>query len=178
MRYGYSFIAVLVVAFCFTGCDDTQTVVQDGLEDSTLQFERARLVLAAEPADAKTPTEAKELVTESTDIVVAGRIYAGDIEPFQPGKATFMLSQLPAKGHGDDDPDHADNCPFCKRELEKAPKVIVNFHDEQGNPLDLDAQELLNVKKGDAVVVQGKAQFDEATHTINMDATGIYRRES
>ena len=183
-RSVYLFCASLLVALgiptaiSVTGCSGTtQAVVDEALDDAEMQFERARLLLTEEPSDAKTPTEVKETATEKTSLVIAGRIDAGEESPFQSGKATFMLSQLPDPGHGADDPDHADNCPFCKRELAKAPKVIVSFHDDNGTPLNMDAQKLFSVAKGDAVVVTGDGMYNEATNTVMLNADGLFRRK-
>ena len=87
-----------------------------------------------------------------------------------------MLSQLPDEGHGADDPDHADNCPFCKRKLKNAPKAIVEFADANGKLLKLDAQQLFNIAKGDAVIVQGTAHYDETINTIKFKANGLYKK--
>jgi hypothetical protein len=147
----------------------------DSASDTGLAQQRDQWMLSQEPADALTPTDAME-VSETQEIVLAGRIHAGDIDPFQAGLASFMLTQLPDEGHGADDPDHADNCPFCKRRLEKAPKAIVQFKDDQGEVIKIDAKELFDVKKGDVVVVRGNVAYQEATNTLTLDATGLFKR--
>ena len=123
-----------------------------------------------------TPTEIKETVTEPTSLKVAGRIDAGEIEPFQKGIASFVISQLPDDSHAGGDPNHADNCPFCKRKLKNAPKAVVQFLDADGKVLQVDARELLGVAKGDVVVVQGTAQYLEAVNTVQINADGVFIR--
>jgi hypothetical protein len=166
-RCGYYFVASFA-ALMMLGCDSST--------DTVLAQHRDALILSQEPADALTPTEAME-VSEPDAIALAGRIHAGEIDPFQPGQTSFMLTQLPDEGHGADNPDHADNCPFCKRRLEKAPKVIVQFKDDRGDVIKIDAKEMFGVKKGDAVVVQGKVAYQEATNTLTIDATGLFKRK-
>ncbi len=133
-------------------------------------------MLKAAPGDAPlTPTVVKETVTSPTVLSLAGRIDAGDTEPFQAGLATFVLSELPE--HGGDDPNHADNCPFCKRKLANAPKAVVQFLGDDGEVLAVDARELFGVAKGDSVVVQGTAEYLEAVDTVQINAIGIFVRK-
>ncbi|MCG8650382.1 MAG: hypothetical protein MI861_11155, partial [Pirellulales bacterium] len=139
------------------GCDTKQAATNSGSPQSG----GGKYVLKSEPADPQTPTDIKESVTKPTLIAVAGRIDAGDIEPFQDGVASFMISQLPDASHAEGDPEHADNCPFCKRKLKNAPKVVVRILDDGGKVMPVDARQLLGVAKGDVVVVQGMATYLE-----------------
>lgn len=113
---------------------------------------------------------------EFSEILLAGRIDAGDNDPFQAGEASFLISQLPDEGHAADDPDHADNCPFCKRELAKAPKALIRFAGSDGKTLLVQADELFGIKKGDIVVIRGTAVYDKSVHTVMVEASGIFRR--
>ncbi|GAA5508848.1 hypothetical protein [Novipirellula caenicola] len=115
-------------------------------------------------------------IAAASEVVLAGKIDAGDLDPFEPGKATFVLSELPDAEHAAGDPDHANNCPFCKRKLKNAPKVVVRFVDESGELIARDAQTMLGVKKGDTVVVKGVAEYQEAINMIQINAESIYRR--
>ena len=133
-----------------------------------------KYILNSEPADPQTPTEIKNSITEGTSIAVAGKIDAGDIEPFQDGVAAFMISQLPDASHGG--ADHADDCPFCARKLRNAPKAVVRLLDENGELIQADARQLLGVSKGDVVVVQGLATYMESINTVQIDAEGIFIR--
>ena len=135
-----------------------------------------KYILTTEPADALTPTEIKEAVTEPTRVTIAGRIDAGDVEPFQDGLASFLISQLPDGDHAEGDPNHADNCPFCKRKLKNAPKAVVRILDESGEVMTVDARQLLGLSKGDVVVVQGSATYLEPVNTVQVDAEGIFVR--
>ena len=159
---------LLMLIVAIAGCESAT--------ESALEKQRAALTLSQEPSGALTPTEAMEAIDESAALTLAGSIHAGEIDPFQAGQASFMMTQLPDEGHGADDPDHADNCPFCKRRLEKAPKAIVQFKDENGEVLKWDAKQLFGVDKGDSVVVVGNVQYQEATNTLTVDATGIFKR--
>lgn len=122
-----------------------------------------------------TPTEIKESGEQPIAGIVAGRIDAGEIDPFQAGKLAFLISELPDESHAPDDPEHADNCPFCKRKLQNAPKAIVEFRDSDGSVLDGNARSELGLEQGDVVYVSGTAQYNSAVNTVMVDAIGVYR---
>ncbi|TWU45787.1 hypothetical protein Q31b_09630 [Novipirellula aureliae] len=165
-----------VISVSFVGC----TPKPDSLAD--VDSAASKFLLAAEPADALTPTEVQEAFesseTESMPVVIAGRVGTADSPDvaFVPGEATFLMTQLPNEDHAGGDPDHASTCPFCKRELANAPQVMVRFVDDQGNVVKQGAADLLQIQNGDAVVVKGDAVFLEATKMIDITAEGIYKR--
>jgi hypothetical protein len=88
-------------------------------------------------------------------VVVVGRIFAGQMEPWEQGKAAFLLAELPDQGHGEG--HDADNCPFCKRKAARAPTAIVQLVDDSGQVLAVDARKLLGVQSQDIVVIRGSA---------------------
>lgn len=167
---------VLLVLTGASGCDPARSS-QSTPESSELSTEH---LLVEQPADPKSLTQAAEDLSSSQagvgphEMVLIGKIDAGDFPAFQDGQATFMLSELPADGHGLDDPDHADNCPFCKRRAEKAPKAIVSLVDSNGKILESDARKLLGVKQGDRVIAVGAATYDEAVNAITLQCSGVF----
>ncbi|WP_372723262.1 hypothetical protein [Novipirellula sp.] len=185
-KFNVSLSAFLLLTL--VGCGD-ETISKTGQVSSPF-------LVSSEPAGAITPTEFKEAASSeneasgdtlaedaavgnslvATEVVLAGKIDAGDLDPFEPGKATFVLSELPDADHAAGDPDHANNCPFCKRKLKNAPKVVVRFVDESGELIAQDAQAMLGVKKGDSVVVKGLAEYQEPINMIQINAESIYRR--
>lgn len=92
-------------------------------------------------------------------VVIVGRIFAGDLEPWDAGKASFLIAELPEDGHGEG--HDADNCPFCKRKAAKAPTAIVQFVDATGQVVPIDARKLFGVNKQDVVVIRGQAAAGE-----------------
>ena len=167
------FIWLIVFAGIFAaGCGTKELVTSSG----KLPAGGGKYILATEPSDPQTPTEVKESVTEPTLVAITGRIDAGDVEPFQDGVASFLISQLPEGDHAEGDPDPADNCPFCKRKLTNAPKAVVRILDDSGEVMTVDARKLLGIAKGDVVVVRGSATFLEPVNTVQVDAEGIFVR--
>lgn len=149
-------------------------------------------LLASEPADAVTLTELAQRLSgpgedpsakvpagegakdaASEPVVVVGRIYAGDLEPWDNGKASFLLAELPEQGHGEG--HDADNCPFCKRKAAKAPTAIVQFLDEEGEVLGQDARKLFGVAKNDVVTIRGQAAAGDL-NTLLITAEAIHVR--
>jgi hypothetical protein len=141
---------------------------------------RKSLVLPAEPAGALTPTAAKAKLAKSPQkLVIAGRIAGKGIDPFVKGKASFAMLQLP-DDHAKKPGHNADDCPFCKKRLAKAPMVAVQFVGADGKELPIDARELFGVKQGAEVVVTGTASFNPklALPIIQLKGEGIYIRKT
>ncbi len=105
------------------------------------------------------------------EVSLIGRISAGELEPWENGKASFIVSELPADGHGKG--HDADNCPFCKRRAAGLPTTVIRFVDEQGQTINIDAQKLLGVKKDQHVIVHGMAKSPEPK-MIEVTADRIY----
>jgi len=121
--------------------------------------------------DIQTPDES---VTKSAEsVVVVGRIFAGEMEPWDNGKASFLLAELPDEGHGEG--HDADNCPFCKRKAAKAPTAIVQFVDLTGQVIPIDARKLFGVDKKDVVVIRGNAVPGELNAMV-ISATDMHIR--
>ncbi|WP_182868305.1 hypothetical protein [Stieleria mannarensis] len=170
----------VLICVLATGCGDAPDPVS---QDTTMtssqpaQATETSLVLAEMPeGEISTPTEVMESGQQAVSVILGGRIDAGDADPFQPGQLSFMISQLPDEGHGEGDPDHADNCPFCKRKLENAPRAIVQFKGSDGNVLEGDSRQRLALEKGDIVYVTGMAQYNPAVNTVMVNATGVFRK--
>jgi len=151
--------------------------VQPGCGPDAGTSPRSDLVLDdAPPGEAVSITEASETLADPGPVTLVGRIDAGDLEPFEQGKATFVLSEMPDPEHAGGDPDHADNCPFCKRRLQNAPKAVVRFLDEGGEVIAEDARQLLGVEKQDVVIVSGSGHFQPDLDTLLIDAETAYVR--
>jgi hypothetical protein len=156
-------------------------------QDSELVALRSQYVLAQAPENAMTLTEAAQHLDELSEegaeqadesaeaatvpVVLVGRIYAGDLEPWDSGKAAFLLAELPAEGHGEG--HDADNCPFCKRRAAQAPTAIVQFLDSSGEVIPRDARKIFGLESKDIVTVQGHATRGEL-NTLVVAAEGIY----
>ncbi len=163
-----------------------------GQTDPRVTALRQQLVLAEEPAGAASIADAREQTHPSSpdgeppasssqgeEIVVVGRIHAGEFEPWAKGEAAFLISEaLPDSAH-EGSPDHDPaNCPFCRRRAEKAESVtaLIQFRDEQGNVVPIDARELLGVEQNQIVVVRGRGHVDQLGVLI-IAADGIHIRK-
>ena len=148
----------LMLVLILSGCTQSE-------EDVVRTAYREQFLTASEPADPLTLSELKEQVKDAApgaaqpEVVVIGWIYAGELAPWEPNKASFILSELPAEGHGEG--HDADNCPFCKRRAAKAPTAIVKFVDKNNETIAIDARKLFDLQKGQTVIVQGKANMGE-----------------
>lgn len=164
-------LAVLVVA---AGCQQ---------QDPHVVELRKQLVLTDEPTGASsieaTLAKAKETEVEDVgDVVLVGRIGVGEFEPWAEGQASFLMSEaLPETDHASTAGHDPANCPFCRRRAEKAASftALVQFRDDKGEVLPIDARELLGVEKNQVVVVRGKARVDKVG-TLVVAADGIHVR--
>ncbi|PHQ31445.1 hypothetical protein [Rhodopirellula bahusiensis] len=139
------------------------------------------LILADAPADAISLTEAKEKFEDEespapSEITLVGKVDAGEFDAFDPELAKFMLSELPDEDHTGGDPDHADNCPFCKRRLANAPKAIVELVDESGAVRTIRADKLAGLSTGDVVTVSGTVTYDKDVNAITIQTQKIHVR--
>lgn len=143
----------------------------------TLSELAQRLDGPADPSTAEPNTDDTAIATAAAaePVVVIGRIYAGDLEPWDAGKASFLLAELPAEGHGEG--HDADNCPFCKRRAAQAPTAIVQFLDDHGQLIAHDARQLFDLKKNDVVTVRGQAIRGELNSLVlTADAIFVHRK--
>lgn len=157
--------------------------------------QKARLVLDERPGTAepvlavqqRLVAEKKKTGTPQTvEVVVTGQIGGmpnvwPDTHPDFPwykGQASFFLvdskvaAQFAAhmKRHG-----NGQECAFCKSLAAKNSHAIavVNFVDERGDILRIDARTLLDVKENQTVTVRGKAKLLAGSMLV-IDADGIY----
>lgn len=108
-------------------------------------------------------------------VTLVGRIAASDVDPFESGRATFLLSEAPSDDHATDDPDHADNCPFCKRRAKSAPTALVQIIDqESGDIVAQDARSLVGLDFGKRVTLTGTATFNADVNMITVQTGGIF----
>jgi hypothetical protein len=147
------------------------------IEDSQLAAHRSRLLLAEEPDGAVSVIDAKSAAAANADIVILGRIAAGDMSPWDKGKAAFLVSDAAAAfddhGHG---PCQDGNCLFCKDKTSVTDTLaIVQCQDDRGEVLPIDARTLLGVEENQLVVVRGRGSVDELGNLI-IAAAGIYIR--
>jgi len=151
--------------------------IQPKVEDPAILAQRSKLVLDAEPQGAVSITDARKSLKDEREIVLIGKVGAGDSTPFEQGKTAFLISDggTQAEGHDHNAPGHdAENCPFCKRR-KKLSMAMVQFVDGEGHVLPIDARELLGVKENQVVVVKGLAKLNDLDVMV-VTADGIHLR--
>lgn len=164
-----SWLLLAVVVGSFTGCG--------GAEDRRIAAVRNKLLLAEEPPAATSIAEAKKNISEQPEVILVGRVGAGDDDPFVSGKAAFVVSDIPAHGHSHGPGKSADDCPFCKHRAAQAAWAAVQLVDEQGQVVPIDARKLLGLEKGTVVVVRGRGEVTGDLNLFSVTATGIHVRK-
>lgn len=100
--------------------------------------------------------------------------------PFAQGEAMFFLADPEAAEefaeHGH---QHApgEECAFCAAHAADSAELlaVVQFHDEKGKLLLVDARDLFDLKEKETVVVRGKAKIVPGGMMV-VEATGLYVR--
>jgi hypothetical protein len=141
--------------------------------DPQIAVLRSKILVAQEPSSAITLTEAKDLLTEENDVVLIGKIGSGALDPFEKGKAIFVLSEAP-EDHGKDASHDASECPFCRRKAELAPIAQIEFQNPSGATLPFSVPELLGLKNGQIVVVHGKGKYDKESDMLLIQADQLF----
>ncbi len=158
---------VLITGLFTNGCGKT-------IDPKVLQLRNA-LTAKVEPKDSISLTDAKTILAEEADVVLLGRVGSGDLDPFEKGKAMFVLSEAP-EDHGDGKGHDGSECPFCKRKADEAPLAQIEFKDPSGTPIAYAANELFGLRKGQIVVVQGRGRYEKDTDTLVIQGKGIFVR--
>lgn len=117
-----------------------------------------------------------EKAAGSTEVSVVGRIPGGDLAAIETKRAVFLMTVLPPEGEqGAEDPDHADNCPFCRRRAEQAPKAIVEIVDDAtGEVISVDVREWLGIQTGDHVIATGHATYDANVDVLTVRTSKVW----
>jgi hypothetical protein len=161
------FSLALLSVFAVAGCGD-------GV-DQRIQDLRARLVATSVPEGEVPVPEARKAVQAANppgpvSIVVRGRINAGELPPWETGKAAFMLTD--ATGHDGDETHDPHTCPFCSRNIEDM-MARVEFLDDKGQVIAVDSRNLFDVKEHQLVVVKGKGVINDSGILI-LTADSLY----
>lgn len=170
-RFGFLGSALLAVtASSLSGCS------ADAPSTAVLSATPSAYVVESEPAGAVGVGSAREGAQDDEPVVVVGRI-GGSTEPFVDGMAAFTIVDPNLAYCADDE-----GCPtpwdYCCTPVEQITKnsATVKFVDASGAPLAEDARKLLGVKELSEVVVQGKADRDDAGNLVVL-AEKVYVRK-
>jgi hypothetical protein len=169
-NFGWIVAAMLVAAL---GCSsEAPTTVE-----APPQVDGSQYLLSSEPEGARSVIEVRETAATDDEVVVTGRI-GGSAEPWVDGRAAFSIVdpslQACSDIEGDACPTPWDYC--CVTDKIPTSNALVKIVDDQGNLVEQDARELLNLKELQTVVVRGKAHRDDAGN-LTVLASDVYVRE-
>lgn len=132
-------------------------------EDSVAQVNAtgSSFVSKTEPSGAIPVGAARSEAKNDTPLVMVGHI-GGSEKPFIDGLAAFTIvdPKVPYCAPDEGCPTPWDYC--CEQNDVKDNIAMVKLVDANGNPVSGDAKALLGVKELSLVVVEGKAQRDDA----------------
>jgi hypothetical protein len=148
------------------GCEVKPQIDLSGMRDSFL--------LSSRPEGATSLADAQNQLSENSDLVVKGWLDLNGTQQ-RKGNAVVLLREILADdGHGGAGHDPS-SCPFCKRRMEAAPKAVVVFNNENGDPIPHQIDKLFAIKHGDLAVVTGRpASYDPKLKILTIAAKGLF----
>lgn len=173
-RFGLMLVAFLLAAGC-SRQDSPQAGPQPREEiknDPAALAEGKKYLLGQEPAAARGVIDVRKEAKDGDEVTVVGRV-GGAVNPFTPGRATFLIVDPSLK------PAEACSCPwdYCESPEEElaAARATVKFLDNQGKTLQAAAKDIFGIKELTTVVIKGKARREEGNLTVVAD--GIFVRK-
>lgn len=162
-------LAVACVALAaLSGCSDGASPEVRAL--------RSKFLTKSEPTQPAAFSEVRQELDPTKPVVIVGRIGVPDQEPWVTGRAAFTVRDATDEkpgGHGGKNHDPA-TCPFCKRKASQPEAMaIVQFLDERGEVLGIDARELFDLAENQRVVVQGRASLADETLVVSAETLYI-----
>jgi hypothetical protein len=165
--------AVLGLLPLLAGCQES-----DAKAKVDVAKHRSRLILVEEPDGGQGVEDTRDAMPREGEFVVVGRV-GGRPEPWTKGQASFFVADasliLASDGkHDCDDP----SCAYCSKSEALAQKkmlALVQFVDEDGQVVPVNAQELFDIKENDMVVVRGTAKIAKDKWLV-ITANGLYVR--
>ncbi len=164
-------LVVALAAVMLGGCGSVEST------DSppAAEIDGARFLLDAEPAGALNVIAVLQDAQDGDEVVVVGRV-GGEADPWVEDLAAFSIADVSLKPCNEREDDE---CPVpwdycCEPDLATS-RTLVKVVDEKGEVVARGAQQLLNMKELQTVVVQGKARRDDAGN-VSLLATGIFVR--
>lgn len=163
-------VAPWIAAVLLAGCNPGSVPL-----DPKFAADRERLLLKEEPPEPVGIMELRETGVGENQVVLFGKIGGVKGQTWSPGNAEFMLSDPTATVGGEHKADC--NCLFCKNKKQKMPEpyAIVQFCDDGGHVLPVDARQLLPLEESLMVVVRGRATVDTLGNLV-VAANGIFVR--
>ncbi|MFO0999371.1 MAG: hypothetical protein U0936_03465 [Planctomycetaceae bacterium] len=166
----FSFVAMLVLLLGLPGCGETVDPEVIAIRDRFLKVSTETKETPV--SEIRASLKSGEMKPE-TPFKVRVRVNAGEFPPFVNGAAKFFVTD--ATGHDGDESHDPHECPFCRRDV-KSMMALVEFHDEVGKLIPMDARELFNIKDFELLVIEGTGEFDsEDVMVMTASAMSIVR---
>jgi len=169
-RTTYSFVAMLVLLLVVPGCGKTVDPEVVALRNRFLNL--STKTKETPVSEIRASLKSGEM-KPGTPFKVRVRINAGEFPPFVNGAAKFFVTD--ATGHDGNESHDPHECPFCRRDV-KSMMALIEFHDESGKLIPMDARELFDVKDFELLVIEGTGEFDtEDVMVMTASAMSIVR---
>ncbi len=169
----YISLAACIGLLVVIGCSQNAPTASTSPTPVT-SIDGSKFLLNRQPDGAEDVLTVREAAKDGDDVLIVGRIGGGE-NPWIDGRAAFSIVDGSLKACSDIPGDKCekpwDYC--CETHKLATSTALVKVVDEHGDLVNADARELLNVKELATVIVQGKAQRDEAGN-LTVLANGVY----
>lgn len=156
--YRFAILACLVMI----GCTET--------ENPLIEQTQQRVIRAELNDEPQSIAVAAENFSEGMQVTIAGRIFGRETSPFDEQEARFTIIELPEPGHSHEDPN---DCPFCKRKRDQAALAMIQISGDDGQPIKMPANKLLNLEANQDVAVQGTCTMVGELLVLQADAIEV-----
>ena len=166
----FGMVCLSVVVIGFIGCKgDNEATVGNASKVNSLY------VATNEPSGAIPIGQARSSAKNDESIVLVGHI-GGSMKPFVEGLAAFTIvdPKVPYCAAAEGCPTPWDYC--CEQNAVKENVAMVKVVDDSGTVVSSDARKLLGVRELSLVVVEGKAQRDDAGN-LTLLAKQVYLKK-
>lgn len=140
---------------------------------------RQALVLKEEPTGSVTIEDARSQIDSQSEVVLTARIGTREMPQWwKQGTASFYVSEATDGSHYNVTPDHDPNtCAFCRHKWNVEDSMaIVHLINDAGEPIPIEAPELLEIQDGDVIVVQGTASLDDSGFLV-VRSNGVFLKD-
>lgn len=179
MKKYVAYTACLAIAGLVLGCSEQNSNPTVGQAESSTaaSVDGSKFLLSAEPQEVNDVIKVRKEAGDGDDVVIMGRI-GGSENPWIDGRAAFSIVDLSLKAcsdiPGDTCPKPWDYC--CETPNLPEATALVKVVDEDGGVVKADARELLDVQELSTVIIDGKAQRDDAGN-LTVLAKGVFVKQ-
>lgn len=156
-------IALAVATLALAGCGQDAGVVVGTPGPIVPAVDMSSYMIPELPEDAASVIETREQAKDGDEVILVGRV-GGSSNPWIDGRVAFSIVDESLKACSDIEGDECampwDYC--CETDKLPGGTALVKFVDGEGNIIEGNAKELLDIQELSTVIIKGEAARDDA----------------